>query len=1108
MTEKGNLFIASLNCRGLSIEKAHQIYDLFKLYKIDILLIQETHICSQKEVEDYENIFYDLNCNFPLSESKKRGVGILSKNELFISNFGFWENRILFCDFKFKKEIFTVVNIYAPNGISEQVEFIEEIYKLGLNRKNNLIFGGDFNCEFERIQFEKPGKNLNEWLNLIKVFEFENIDCSLNKKFTWLSGARKSNIDRFLIKKDSFFKCECVENIEISKSDHNLIICKLSEKFKNKEKMKYKKFNEWKLNDTILDDPRVHSNILIKCYNIPNLIAKYKNEWYEVFVNDIIYLLQKWSRQISGEKKEHIFSLYEELNSIDSSESEENKIKKEIVKNSINEYYNKVRKGAEKRACEVKRNFVFQPSKILIEKELRNSKNLSIEKYKTEDDILTENKEIIMDDVFKFYNNLLGKDRIEKEKIVKYEFNIKKLDDRDRNMYLDYFITFEEAQEVVSNMQDSAPGPNGLTIKFYKKYFEFFGRYFVDLLNRFESPLSDTFNKVTIKLIPKNKNQEKTIKDLRPISLTNFEYRIFTKILTNRLRKISNLIIEDHQTCSIIGRRMNDNIILLRDLLNNAIEKREQIVNIICGDQEKAFDMISHNYVNALLDHVNFGSFMTQNIKRLYASSFAHVTINKIVSDKIEIRSGIKQGCALSMFLYVLAIEELLIRIKKNANIRGYKINILENNEFKVAAYADDVVGCTIDDESTEEFFKEFESWGKISGAKLNKFKTEIIKINQNQEIKSQKILGIEFDNFGIKRENVSKAINKIKQAIAIWNKVNLSLLERVIICKTFLLSKIWFVCNFIILKNEEIKEIKQLVYNFVWNSKAELVNRNTLILPYESGGMGMFNIEAKIKTILFQQFLYICNNYKRIFYSFSIYWLKFLMRNLEIFDLKSINFNNIPSAPNNGNIFYARMRESVNEIKKYDPVFMKNLSKYNSKNTYIEFRKTYEVFPKCKSVFGEDLEWDKIFKNINNKKFHADLRSFNYKIIVDGISLGIKIKGKLASKCFLCDRGEELNDENLESREHLLIKCVKTQQLFNKIKHKFKEKTVSLNEIKSILHLGLQEDDSKLMSIFNLSIWILRNRIRVDRISNIDGHFIGIFKGLCLKYKFFEKDE
>jgi hypothetical protein len=122
-------------------------------------------------------------------------------------------------------------------------------------------------------------------------------------------------------------------------------------------------------------------------------------------------------------------------------------------------------------------------------------------------------------------------------------------------------------------------------------------------------------------------------------------------------------------------------------------------------------------------------------------------------------------------------------------------------------------------------------------------------------------------------------------------------------------------------------------------------------------------------------------------------------------------------------------------------------------------------------------------------------LRSFNYRVLVDGLCLSIKVKGKLSNKCFLCDKGDDLNMENLESREHLLIHCDITQNLFQKIKHKFKEKNIKINNEKSILHLEFEESDSKLMSIFNLSIWILRNQVRCDGITNLITHFMGIFK-------------
>ncbi len=97
------------------------------------------------------------------------------------------------------------------------------------------------------------------------------------------------------------------------------------------------------------------------------------------------------------------------------------------------------------------------------------------------------------------------------------------------------------------------------------------------------------------------------------------------------------------------------------------------------------------------------------------------------------------------------------------------------------------------------------------------------------------------------------------------------------------------------------------------------------------------------------------------------------------------------------------------------------------------------------------------------------------------GLCLSIKVKGKLSNRCFLCDKGGDLNYANLESREHLLINCKITQNLFQKIKHKFKDKKIQLSKENSISHLDFEESDSKLISIFNLSIWILRNKVLCD---------------------------
>ena len=197
---------------------------------------------------------------------------------------------------------------------------------------------------------------------------------------------------------------------------------------------------------------------------------------------------------------------------------------------------------------------------------------------------------------------------------------------------------------------------------------------------------------------------------------------------------MSDILIGDHQTCGISGRRMSDNICLLRDIIEDA-RRRGIDLNVILADQNKAFDSVSHNYLFGLLKVLNLGDFMFKNIKRLYKRSHASIIVNKYRTDEINIESGIKQGCALSMMLYVIAIEELFLRVKNNKDIKGYVVNYERKVEVKITSYADDVTVYTIHDKSSEEFFSEFNRWSEISGASLNKDKTQYIKIRKNDTI-------------------------------------------------------------------------------------------------------------------------------------------------------------------------------------------------------------------------------------------------------------------------------------------------------------------------------------------------------------------------------------
>ena len=96
-------------------------------------------------------------------------------------------------------------------------------------------------------------------------------------------------------------------------------------------------------------------------------------------------MLKRESRKLNILKKEKINTLFYDLNILYSQNDISNSTKQEIendLKLQIDSHYKSVRLGIERRACEIKRNFIFQPSKILIEKEVKNARTRRpIERY-------------------------------------------------------------------------------------------------------------------------------------------------------------------------------------------------------------------------------------------------------------------------------------------------------------------------------------------------------------------------------------------------------------------------------------------------------------------------------------------------------------------------------------------------------------------------------------------------------------------------------------------------------------------------------------------------------------------------------------------------------
>ena len=93
------------------------------------------------------------------------------------------------------------------------------------------------------------------------------------------------------------------------------------------------------------------------------------------------------------------------------------------------------------------------------------------------------------------------------------------------------------------------------------------------------------------------------------------------------------------------------------------------------------------------------------------------------MTNYLKVSRGIRQGCPLSTFLFILAVEILVCKIRKDSGGQGV---ILPNGqEVKLSQFADDTTLITRDAASLTCFLRNIEVFGNISGLKLNKKKTK-----------------------------------------------------------------------------------------------------------------------------------------------------------------------------------------------------------------------------------------------------------------------------------------------------------------------------------------------------------------------------------------------
>jgi len=91
-------------------------------------------------------------------------------------------------------------------------------------------------------------------------------------------------------------------------------------------------------------------------------------------------------------------------------------------------------------------------------------------------------------------------------------------------------------------------------------------------------------------LIPKNDNLQQ-LSDYKPISLVGCVCKIFSKILSIRLKKVISKVIDIRQSAFLEGRGILDNILVANETIEEMKRKKKSCV-CFKVDYEKAYDCV------------------------------------------------------------------------------------------------------------------------------------------------------------------------------------------------------------------------------------------------------------------------------------------------------------------------------------------------------------------------------------------------------------------------------------------------------------------------------------------------------------------------------------